>query len=176
MKKIIRILVIGVLFFQCSDDDESCGADFNAKYEGVCYYGFMTNYKSTNVEAFNNESVVIEFRGSSAEGTLIMTIETGEKYIDPATNEVTTVHTEFEEGGVYKKSDGYGTDLTFVNMPTSVSNFEVIITKVVRTGDHEGSLSGTFSYTGTRSSSSEVFDVAGSGSFDDIPIPLVIYD
>lgn len=175
MKKIFGILLASVFFFRCSDDD-SCGADYNAKFNDVCYSGLMTSYKSTNVEAFNNESVVIEFRGSSSEGTIILTIETGEKSFDPTTNEVTAVHTEFEEGEVYKKSDGYGTDLTFVNIPTSVSSLEVTITKVVRTGDHEGSLSGTFSYTGTRSSTNQVKEVSGKGSFDHILIPLAIYD
>lgn len=176
MKKIFGILVASVFFFQCGDDDDSCGADYNARFNDVCYSGLMTSYKSTNLEAFNNESVVIEFRGSSSEGTIILTIETGEKSFDPTTNEVTAVHSEFEEGEVYKKSDGYGSDLTFVNIPTSVSNLEVTITKVVRTGDHEGSLSGTFSYSGTRSGTTEVLNVEGSGSFDDIQIPLVIYN
>lgn len=176
MKKIYWILTLSLLFTQCGDDEDSCGSDFNATYDGVCYYGFMTNYKSTNLEAFNNEEVTIEFRGSSSEGTLIMVLKSGDSIYDPVTNKTTAVHTEFEEGEVYKKSDGYGTDLSFVNVPTSVSTFEVNITKVVRTGDHKSSLSGTFSYTGTRASSDEVYEVEGKGSFDDILIPLVVYD
>ncbi|MGE0588702.1 MAG: hypothetical protein AB7O48_09020 [Cyclobacteriaceae bacterium] len=153
MKNILAIALVATISYSCKDDSIKCADTDNAKIDGQCFWGFMSDYDVEGIWAtdgqlveLQKETIELEFRGNGP--TFIIVIDAGVQKLNGAGDAWIYENGLLEEGRTYTSQTDPGTYM--LENGSAGGPVSITITKVDR---ETKKISGYFKWNLSRTNS-----------------------